>query len=255
MSLTMQSSSATNNTPLIGIDLLLSPQTHCFTRQSAPSITLKLTLLSPPSPRAGAITLYTEQTPLNIRYALSHRGFTIRDLTTGQDLTNTTFINNAQRMACPRLRVRGCAEEPYFLTLHAPPSTPSSTEAQKPEIVELSGPFGRQGFRPQPWSIVQLGHEIDEAGNPRNIRRSRSVTGVDGLEPGHEYEVSLNVEELRRSVMWAPVPKEDILLESGYRGPGRNLEDYAWIRDRPLNFRVGTVRVRILDEEEQDNIK
>lgn len=264
-SLPIRPSATASNTPTINIDLLLSPPTHCFTRESAPIITLKLTLLSTPSSSSGPITLYTEKTPLDIRYTLSHRGFTIRDLSTeSQELVNTTFVGNAQRMACPRLRVRGCREEPYFITLYpsAPPlshsspcPTPTSTSEapQQTTTIELSYTFGRHIFRPQPWSIVQLGREIDEAGNPRNIRRSRSVTGVDGLEPGHEYEVGMDVEALRKSVMWAPVPKEDILLERGYRGPGMNLLDYAWIRDRPLDFRVGTVRLRVLEEEEEED--
>ncbi|EMR64990.1 hypothetical protein UCREL1_8046 [Eutypa lata UCREL1] len=275
-SLPIRPSATASNTPTINIDLLLSPPTHCFTRESAPIITLKLTLLSTPSSSSGPITLYTEKTPLDIRYTLSHRGFTIRDLSTeSQELVNTTFVGNAQRMACPRLRVRGCREEPYFITLYpyaqhlshpspspstntfsSPSPTPISTSTpeapQQPTTIELSYTFGRHIFRPQPWSIVQLGREIDEAGNPRNIRRSRSVTGVDGLEPGHEYEVGMDVEALRKSVMWAPVPKEDILLERGYRGPGMNLLDYAWIRDRPLDFRVGTVRLRVLEEEEEE---
>lgn len=246
--LPIRPSSTFSDAPTIKVSLSLSPPTHCFTRDSAPIITLKLTLLSTSSP-PFPVTLYTEKTPLDIRHALSHRGFTIHDLTTDQDVANTTFVNNAMRMANPRQRVRGCAEEPYFLTLD--PSSSSSNDDEA--TAELSHPFGRAGFRPQPWSVVQGGHEVDATtGAARAARRSRSVTGVDGLEPGHEYEVGLDVGALRDHVVWAPARSGDILLERGYSGPGALLDDYPWVRDRPLEFRVETVRLRVLVEEEEE---
>ena len=80
------------------------------------------------------------------------------------------------------------------------------------------------------------------------MRRSRSVTGVDGLEPGQEYEVGLDQNALR-SVRWVPVAKEDILLDRGYNGPGGNLDDYPWITDRPVAFLVRKTRLKIADED------
>ncbi|XXG94977.1 Uracil-regulated protein 1 [Hypoxylon texense] len=224
--------------PIINIELSISPSTHCFTRRSAPTISLRLTLFPSPPNSSDTITLYTEDTPLDPRHTLTHAGFTITDLTTQQPV-KVTEVHNAQRVANPRLRVHGCFEEPYFVTLRTG------------DAEELSAEFGRRGFRPHPWSVVQLGREVDDAGNPRSARRSVSVTGVDGLEPGHEYEIGLNTEDLK-SIMWAPVAKEDILLEEGYKGPGANLGDYPWIRDQPLDFRVGTTRLKVLEEEEEE---
>ncbi|KAI0845031.1 hypothetical protein F5Y00DRAFT_183755 [Daldinia vernicosa] len=236
--LPFRSLSRFNASPIINIEVSLSPSTHCFTRSSAPIVYLRLTLLpnpSSPSP-LEAITLYTENSPLDLQRTLSRAGFTITDLTTQQPL-KVTNVRNAQRMPYPSRRVRGSFEEPYFLTIHSG------------ETVELPLEFVRRNFRPQPWSIVKIGHELDEAGNPRNIRRSASVTGVDGLEPGHEYEISLNAEDLG-GIMWAPVAKEDILFEKGYKGPGAGLMDYPWIRDQPLEFHVGTAKLKVLEKEE-----
>ncbi|KAI0122705.1 hypothetical protein F4814DRAFT_446650 [Daldinia grandis] len=236
--LTFRSLSRYNISPVINIEVSLSPSTHCFTRSSAPTVYLKLTLLphpSPPSP-VEAITLYTENTPLDPQRTLSRAGFTITDLTTQEPL-RLTNLRNVQRMPNPPRRVRGSFEEPYFLTIHSG------------ETVEMSATFGRRNFRPQPWNIVKTGHEVDEAGNQRSTRRSASVTGVDGLEPGHEYEVSLNAGDLGK-IMWSPAAKEDILLEKGYKGPGAGLMDYPWIRDQPLEFCVGTTRLKVLEEEE-----
>lgn len=232
------SQSQSNMAPIINIELSISPPTHCFTRRSAPTVSLRLTLLPSAPNSSDHITLYTEETPLDPNRALTRAGFTITDLTTQQPV-KVTELRNVQRMANPRRRVHGCFEEPYFVTLRAG------------EAEELSAGFGRHGFRPHPWSVVNLGHEVDDAGNPLSARRSVSVTGVDGLDPGHEYEIGLNTEDLKK-VMWAPVAKEEILLEEGYKGPGANLGDYSWIKDQPLEFRVGTTRLKVLEEEEEE---
>ncbi|KAI8964212.1 hypothetical protein F5Y11DRAFT_113121 [Daldinia sp. FL1419] len=227
-----------NVAPIISIELSLSPPTYCFSRLSAPTIYLRLTLLPTSSSLSPleVITLYTENSPLSPQRALSRAGFIITDLTTKQPV-KLTNIRNVQRMACPQRRVRGSFEEPYFLTL------------RPDETAELSAIFGRGDFRPDPWYIVKTGRIVDEDRKPLNIRRSASVTGVDGLEPGHEYEISMNVEDLRK-IMWAPVAKEEILFEKGYKGPGTGLMDYPWINDQPIEFRVGTTKLKVLEKEE-----
>lgn len=184
----------------------------------------------------GCITLYTENSPLDPRHCLSRSGASIRDLTTGQQIS-TVNIRNVNRGPNPRRRVQGCREEPYFLTLQAG------------VLTEIPIYFGRPGFRPQPWSVVKLGWEVDEFGRPRRIRRSMAVTGVDGLEPGHEYEVRLSEDDLRH-IMWAPVPKEDILLKGGYHELEGNLERHPWIKDQPVDFVVRSVKLEILAEDE-----
>ncbi|OTB01752.1 hypothetical protein M426DRAFT_63487 [Hypoxylon sp. CI-4A] len=220
------------NAPKVQVDLSLSPPTHSFTRPNAPIITQKLTLL-PGSP-FNTITLYTENTPLDPRRALTRAGYTITNLTTHEPVKLTTILN-VQRGAYPRLRAWGSAEEKYFITLHTNDSIPLSAE------------FGRRNFKPQPWSIVKLGRELDADGNPRNIRRSASVTGVDGLEPGREYEIGLNEVDLEK-VWWVPLAKEDVLLERGSRGLDAYLERYEWVKDRPVEFRVMGTRLKVLEE-------
>ncbi|KAI6085449.1 hypothetical protein F4821DRAFT_149994 [Hypoxylon rubiginosum] len=239
-SITAETSRSSHNmAPTINIELSISPLTHCFSRRSAPTISLKLTLLTDSLSSLDTITLYTEGTPLHPRHALASAGFTITDLTTQQPVKLIKWYN-AQRMANPRKRVRGCFEEPFFVTLRAG------------EAEELTEVFGRPNFRPHPWSVVKLGHEVDEAGNPLTARRSVCVTGVDGMEPGHEYEVGINTDGLKK-VMWAPAAKDDILLEKGSTGPGTNLADYPWIKDQPLEFRVGTTILKVLEEEEKED--
>lgn len=227
--------------PRVEIELSLTPQTYTYTRPSAPTITLRLSLIFPDFPgqekEDHPITLYTEGSPLDMRRALSSGGFTIKDLAT-DTYVQTTKVTNVQRFPNPKRRVQGCPEAPYFVTL----------EPGADATVELSSDFGRHNFHPQPWSVVKLGREVDETGQPRNIRRSASVTGVDGLEPGHEYEVGLNVDALRK-IIWAPVLKDDILLEKGYEGPGDKLGDYPWVTDHPLDFVVHNTKLKLLSQE------
>ena len=75
------------------------------------------------------------------------------------------------------------------------------------------------------------------------------VTGVDGLEPGHGYEVGLSEDDLRR-IMWALMPNEDLLLESGYHGLEGNLERYPWIKDQPIDFVVRSGQLKVLTDDE-----
>ena len=80
-------------------------------------------------------------------------------------------------------------------------------------------------MKPQPRSVVERGWEIDEEGKETRIRRSVCATGVDGLESGHRYAVGLNKELIER-IKWAPVRKEEILVDGSREG--RYVQDYAW---------------------------
>ncbi|KAK6833125.1 hypothetical protein PG987_007819 [Apiospora arundinis] len=170
--------------------------------------------------RQDIITLYTENSPLDPRHCLTRSGASILDLTTGQH-AKTVNIRNVNRGPNPRRRIQGCIEEAYFVTL------------QTGIPIEIPIYFGRPSRRPQPWS---------------EIRRSVAVTGVDGLEPGHEYEVGFSEDDLR-SIMWAPVHKQDILLENSDHGLEDNLESYPWIKDKPLDFVIHPANLKVLVED------
>ena len=64
---------------------------------------------------------------------------------------------------------------------------------------------------------------------------------MDGLEPGHGYTVTLNVDALR-SMKWAPVTKDEILVDK--LGPGSQIQDFPW-SGTPLNFNVNEVDLHI----------
>lgn len=232
--------------PRIRIELSLSPAAYSFSSPDAPTMNMRITLVpgnaaTPSESEPRAVTLYIERSPLHRRWALVNSGFIIVDLATGQEVPSSTI--SGCRGPNPRLRVRGSYEEQFFLTLW--PGTP----------VDLAFEFSR-GRRPLPWSIVQLGTRIDDHGwLLENTRDPASVMGVDGLMQGHEYDISLNMEPLRK-IMWAPVPKDDILLESlgpgprpcseDFRADGTRLSDYPWER-KPLDFQVIGTRLRVLE--------
>ena len=89
-------------------------------------------------------------------------------------------------------------------------------------------------MKPQPKSVVERGLELDEDGNPRNIRRSKSATGVDGLETGKKYTIRLNMDALNKT-WWAPVDREEILVPDS--GEGSYVQDYDWEKT-PLDWYI-----------------
>ncbi|KAK8058622.1 hypothetical protein PG994_009070 [Apiospora phragmitis] len=67
--------------------------------------------------------------------------------------------------------------------------------------------LGHAVSRSQLRSVAKLDWEVE---------KSTAVMGVNGLEPSHEYEVSVNEDDVRR-VMWTTVAKESIPLEGGHK--------------------------------------
>lgn len=109
------------------------------------------------------------------RWALVDSGFVMTDLVMGQNV-ETVRRPNIQRGPHPPLRVRGCHEKQLVLTLLL--ETP----------VKFAHDFSRSR-RPQPWSVVKLDKRIDDQGRPvERTQASVAVSGVDGLEPGHECQ-------------------------------------------------------------------
>lgn len=72
-------------------------------------------------------------------------------------------------------------------------------------------------FRPQPWDVVRRGRLLSEDGTELNIRRPTTVAGLDGLEAGKRYKVTVAVEKLSRMRWWWAGTEEEEEEES--RGP------------------------------------
>lgn len=85
---------------------------------------------------------------------------------------------------------------------------------------------------------------LDENGNELSARRSTQATGVDGLEPDHQYTIGLNAESLR-GCRWAPVGKEEILVDDV--GEGSYLGDYQGWQSLPLDFRVKEASLDVVE--------
>ncbi|KAL5371705.1 hypothetical protein DPSP01_014056 [Paraphaeosphaeria sporulosa] len=207
--------SASEESPRITVEIVFDRLSHSFSQPSPPILTLTLT-----SHAKTPLTLFTWGTPFSLPRALTSNGFVITDTSSGQNVK--TSLMQVQRT--PLKRTRGSPDEQYFLTLQ--PESP----------VHLSTGFGRGGggVKPQPKSVVERGLEVDANGNEVNLRRSKSATGVDGLEPGRKYEIGLNT-DLLDIIRWAPAEKEDILVEG--TGEGSNVQDYEWNKGS-LNFSV-----------------
>jgi hypothetical protein len=77
----------------------------------------------------------------------------------------------------------------------------------------------------------------------RKIRRSTKATGVDGLEPGHQYLVRLNYELLERS-KWTPARKEEVLVDR--QGKGSSFQAYPW-ETSSLKFCTNDIFLDILE--------
>jgi hypothetical protein len=201
--------------PRIDVKIVINPSTHSYSDGSTPTVTLRIT-----SRADHPITIHTWMRPLNPKDALVSRGFVITDLATGKPVKTTELRVNRR----PATRVAGTRDEDEYLEL-------------LPEIpVDVSTGFGRGGgaYRPEPWDRVRQGVLFDADSKPLNIRRSASVAGFDGLEPGHQYSVTLNRESLALS-RWAPVPKAAVLVDQ--TGQGSYLQDYPW-EGSPLDFHI-----------------
>ncbi|KAB8611398.1 hypothetical protein FH972_025903 [Carpinus fangiana] len=200
---------STPSTPKVDIQLSLDPSTHSYSRTSPPTFTLRIT-----SRAETPITLYTWKSPLDIPRAFTSKGITITNSTTGDSIQQSSVT--VQRGALKR--IRGTADEQYFVTLH--PNTP----------LELSTGFGRGGggVQPQPKSVDELLQGYNRERNLKEVRKPRLATGVDGLEPSCEYTISLNHEALQK-IWWAPVDREEVLVSDA--GEGSYVQDYPWEKD------------------------
>ncbi|KAK4674555.1 LOW QUALITY PROTEIN: hypothetical protein QC763_121727 [Podospora pseudopauciseta] len=211
--------------PKVHIKITLTPPTHSFTTCSlTPLLTFTITSTAP-----HPITLFTFNHPLSLPSALTNRTITIHALPSRQKVETCSLRVNRPAIT----RIRGDADEAFYLTLY--PDTP----------VELSTPFGRGGgvnkVRPVPKAVAEKGWEVDDEGRERKVRRSVQPTGVDGLEPGVEYEVGLDRESLE-GMWWAGVEKGEVLVEER-TGKGRYMQDYGGGDGVEWVVEVGVVKV------------
>ncbi|KAL8992622.1 MAG: hypothetical protein Q9169_006954 [Polycauliona sp. 2 TL-2023] len=159
--------------PEIAIRLSFSPATYHYSEPTAPELSLTVT-----SNAKDPLTIFTWPNILNPHLALLQRRFIITDLTTGLEVPQSTI---AIRRA-PFKRVRGSGDEKYFLTVE--PGVATSVSCSSGSQNPL--PKGSDG------------------------RKIHDAVGVDGLEPGHRYRLTVAEENPR--VWWHWGTKDDILV-------------------------------------------
>lgn len=156
----------TRSIPKISAYLSVNPATHLFTNPQALNLDLTLTLHHPDS-----ITIYADDISPNLMLICG--ALTIIDLTTGCE------IRQSCQTHCripPPSRVAVLLNEHLFHTLF--PNTP----------LTLSAPFTRSrastGGKP-------LAKDDPEYARDCSAKRGAGACGVDGLEPGHRYALTL----------------------------------------------------------------
>ena len=178
--------------PKLTIQLSLSSTTYSYSNPIPPTLSLTVTTDS-----TRPVTLLTYNTPFHPRSGMTHKCFSIRDLTTNEEVQTSSI--RVQRL--PLSRARGCSDEQYFLTLQPFTSTTVSTRFAS----------GNEEMRPRSRAVAQ--QEWEESIKNRTARRSAFACGVDGLEPGHRYTISVAKASLM-SLSWKRGTKDDILVDS-----------------------------------------
>ncbi|KAI4221015.1 MAG: hypothetical protein L6R36_007193 [Xanthoria steineri] len=181
--------------PKLTVQLSLSPTTYSYSNPTPPTLRLSVT-----SNAERPITLLTFNTPFHPASGMTQDCFPIWDLTTDSAVKTTSVRINR----LPLSRARGSGDEEYFLTL--PPS----------ETTTVSTRFARGNEDLRPLSRAEAEQEREEAGRSGTARRSIFACGVDGLEPGHRYSVSVAKGKLM-SFWWVWGTKDDLLVDSESR--------------------------------------
>ena len=190
---------ATSEAPKLTVKLSLSRSTYHFSEPTPPELSLVIT-----SNCDRPLTIFTWGKALWPKLALAQQKFRIIDLTDNAEVTQTAV--QIQRM--PHTRIRGSADETYYMTIV--PGVPAT----------VSAPFGRPNFHPRPKAVAQQGWELDDEGNEMKVRRSIHALGVDGLEPGHRYRLDVKRMELE-GIWWRWGTKEDYLVDPDTQGAER----------------------------------
>ncbi|KAI4231778.1 MAG: hypothetical protein L6R40_007635 [Gallowayella cf. fulva] len=177
--------------PKLTVQLSLSPTTYSYSSPIPPTLRLSIT-----SDAERPITLLTYNTPFHPASGMTQDCFSIWDLTTDSSVKTTSI--RVQRM--PLSRARGSADEQYLLTL--PPS----------DTITVSTRFARGNQDLKPLSRAEAQQKREEAERSGKARRSLFACGVDGLEPGHRYSVSVAKGKLM-SFWWVWGTKDDVLVD------------------------------------------
>jgi hypothetical protein len=86
---------------------------------------------------------------------------------------------------------------------------------------------------------------MDENGNELTSRRPTQALGVEGLEPGHQYSIGLNLGSLA-GCYWASVTKNEILVDD--MGEGSALVDYPLgKKDSHLVYQVKEAKLNVVE--------
>lgn len=189
----------THSIPKISASLSVDPATHLFSSLQAPNLNLKITSHHP-----NPITIYADDLSPNLMLICG--ALTITDLTTGcmvrQSCQTYCRIPLPSKVAVP-------LDEHLFHTL-----LPNTS-------LILSAPFTRSRTSSGGKSLAK--HDPEYASD-RSAKRG--ACGVDGLEPGHRYALSL-ADKPRffwNSIRWWEYgTKEQVLHVNGDRG-GRCLD-------------------------------
>lgn len=152
--------------PKISLSVRIEPATHSFASSQPPSLVLTITSLHP-----DPITIYADD--LSPKLMITCGAFTITDLATG------TEIRQSVRTHCripPPTKIAVPLNESLFHTLL--PNTP----------LTLSAPFTRSRTSTGDKPLSKYDPVYTDS---RNGSTRYGVYGVDGLEPGHSYALSL----------------------------------------------------------------
>lgn len=150
--------------PKISASLSLSPATHSYASSQAPNLNLIITSHHP-----IPITIYADD--LSPKLMLTCGAFTITDLTTGSEVRQSCSTN------CripPPSKVAVPLNEQHFHTLL--PNTP----------LTLLAPFTRSRTSTDGKPLAK-----DDRNYNSHRTAKHGTCGVDGLEPGHNYTLSL----------------------------------------------------------------
>lgn len=177
--------------PIISASISITPATHSFSNQQAPTLNLIIT-----SQHSDPITIYADD--LRPSLMLACGAFTITSLTNGCEIKQTVRTNC--RIPPPSKVSVPLNEELFHTLLPKKPLT-------------LSTPFSRR--RPESGGRPLAKSDPDYA----NDRTARSgACGVDGLEPGNDYILNLaSTSRVQWNIIrwWEYGTKEQVLHPEG----------------------------------------